>query len=309
MVADVDGDDGVGRAGARTAPRTRRPPTRRGRGRPRPGGPSPRARSPTARRRRRAGRSARGPRASRSSSARSADGGVAEHADGDGVEPADRGRGRRRSARSACTARCRCGWRTTPRRRAAGRTRSSASCATGVPLRPSTPAPSGCVSGTRPLALNVVSTGACEPLGERDDLGASAPRAPCPTMITGRRAAATSRPRRVERGRRRRDRAGRRSRPCGRAGGGVATAGPAPRRAAPGGRRRGRRRACLTASGGQLGVVADPACTVAVRDRRRRGTPPTGRGPGRRRGRAPSTAPGRRSRAPARRRAWRRTGR
>ena len=32
--------------------------------------------------------------------------------------------------------------------------------ATGVPLRPSTPAPSGCVSGTSPLALNVVSTGA-----------------------------------------------------------------------------------------------------------------------------------------------------
>jgi hypothetical protein len=30
-----------------------------------------------------------------------------------------------------------------------------------VPLRPSTPAPSGWVSGTRPLALNVVSTGAC----------------------------------------------------------------------------------------------------------------------------------------------------
>ena len=32
--------------------------------------------------------------------------------------------------------------------------------ATGVPLRPSTPAPSGWLSGTRPLALNVVSTGA-----------------------------------------------------------------------------------------------------------------------------------------------------
>ena len=43
--------------------------------------------------------------------------------------------------------------------------------ATGVPLRPSTPAPSGWVSGTSPLALNVVSTGAREPLGERDDLG------------------------------------------------------------------------------------------------------------------------------------------
>src|SRR6478609_6586757 len=32
--------------------------------------------------------------------------------------------------------------------------------ATGVPLRPNTPAPSGLVSGTRPLALKVVSTGA-----------------------------------------------------------------------------------------------------------------------------------------------------
>ena len=32
--------------------------------------------------------------------------------------------------------------------------------ATGVPLRPSTPAPNGWESGTRPLALNVVSTGA-----------------------------------------------------------------------------------------------------------------------------------------------------
>ena len=40
--------------------------------------------------------------------------------------------------------------------------------ATGVPLRPSTPAPSGWRSDTWPLALNVVSTGASKRLGERE---------------------------------------------------------------------------------------------------------------------------------------------
>ena len=57
-----------------------------------------------------------------------------------------------------------------------------------MPERPSTPAPSGWVSGTNPLARNVVSTGA--PSRSASARTASvASRAPCPTMITGRRAA------------------------------------------------------------------------------------------------------------------------
>ena len=63
--------------------------------------------------------------------------------------------------------------------------------ATGVPLRPSTPAPSGWVSGTSPLALNVVSTGAPS-CSARATTSSRAPRAPWPTTITGRRAPATS---------------------------------------------------------------------------------------------------------------------
>ena len=49
--------------------------------------------------------------------------------------------------------------------------------ATGVPLRPRTPAPSGWVSGTRPFALNVVSTGACS-RSASSMTSVSAPRAP-----------------------------------------------------------------------------------------------------------------------------------
>jgi hypothetical protein len=53
--------------------------------------------------------------------------------------------------------------------------------ATGVPERPGTSAPRGWVSGTRPLAGNVVSTGA-------PNLSATAFRAPQPTMNTDRAA-------------------------------------------------------------------------------------------------------------------------
>ncbi len=63
--------------------------------------------------------------------------------------------------------------------------------ATGVPLRPSTPAPSGWVSGTRPLALNVVRTGAPRRSASAVT-SATASRAPWPTTNTGRRASRTS---------------------------------------------------------------------------------------------------------------------
>ena len=49
--------------------------------------------------------------------------------------------------------------------------------ATGVPLRPRTPAPNGWVSGTSPFALNVVSTGACN-RSASSMTSVSAPRAP-----------------------------------------------------------------------------------------------------------------------------------
>ena len=57
--------------------------------------------------------------------------------------------------------------------------------ATGVPLRPSTPAPSGWVSGIRPLALKVVRTGALS-RSARSRSGPAACRAPCPAISTGR---------------------------------------------------------------------------------------------------------------------------
>ena len=64
--------------------------------------------------------------------------------------------------------------------------------ATGVPLRPSTPAPSGCVSGTNPLALKVVSTGAPSRAASASS-SARADRAPWPTTNTGRSASTSSR--------------------------------------------------------------------------------------------------------------------
>ena len=193
----------------------------------------------------------------------------------------------------------RCGWRTRRRRRPAGRTRSSASSPPACRCGPSTPAPSGWVSGTRPLALNVVSTGAPEPLGQRAHLGRGAARAPCPTMITGRRAA------------RSRSAAAVSAASSGRTGRSP-TAGPSGRAAGAstrldlhlvGQHQVGHAAAVdgvLDRQRGQLGVV-DCRRARSWSRRRRRGTPPTGRGPGTRRGRAPSTAPARRSRPPGRR--------
>jgi hypothetical protein len=60
--------------------------------------------------------------------------------------------------------------------------------ATGVPLRPSTPQPSGWRSEIWPLALKVVSTGACR-RSARASTSGMLKRAPWPTMITGRLAA------------------------------------------------------------------------------------------------------------------------
>ena len=57
--------------------------------------------------------------------------------------------------------------------------------ATGVPLRPSTPAPSGWRSDTWPLALNVVSTGASSASASASTSSMSK-RAPCPTTMIGR---------------------------------------------------------------------------------------------------------------------------
>ena len=59
--------------------------------------------------------------------------------------------------------------------------------ATGVPLRPSTPAASGWSSAMTPLALNVVMTGACRRSASAVTAAMSS-RAPWPTMNTGRRA-------------------------------------------------------------------------------------------------------------------------
>ena len=149
--------------------------------------------------------------------------------------------GRGRPGSSAPRWRCRCGSRTTRRARAGSR------CGPSPPSRPGCPSgrarrtPSGWSSGTSPLALNVVMTGA-----SRCSASAStAPRngrAPLPTMITGRSAAASSA-------------TARSSSACGgaiavaatrpargRAGGSVdAVAAPAPRRGRSGGRRRAAR--------------------------------------------------------------------
>ena len=57
--------------------------------------------------------------------------------------------------------------------------------ATGVPLRPSTPAPSGCRSDTSPFALNVVSTGAPN-ASANATTAAISNRAPWPATMTGR---------------------------------------------------------------------------------------------------------------------------
>ena len=61
--------------------------------------------------------------------------------------------------------------------------------AMGVPLRPSTPQPSGWWSEIWPLALKVVATGAAIS-SARATTASMSKRAPAPTMISGRRAAA-----------------------------------------------------------------------------------------------------------------------
>ena len=61
----------------------------------------------------------------------------------------------------------------------------------GVPERPSTPHASGWSSGTRPFALNVVMTGASIRSANASTWSRHA-RAPAPTMMTGRSAAASS---------------------------------------------------------------------------------------------------------------------
>ena len=63
--------------------------------------------------------------------------------------------------------------------------------ATGVPLRPSTPAPSGWRSETCPLALNVVRTGAPS-ASASSSTGSISKRTPWPTTITGRVASSMS---------------------------------------------------------------------------------------------------------------------
>ncbi|MEA2973693.1 MAG: hypothetical protein QOG82_2151 [Actinomycetota bacterium] len=60
--------------------------------------------------------------------------------------------------------------------------------ATGMPDRPRTPQASGWESGTSPLALNVVMTGAST-CSAKAAISSPQPRAPLPTMITGRWAA------------------------------------------------------------------------------------------------------------------------
>ena len=77
--------------------------------------------------------------------------------------------------------------------------------ATGVPLRPSTPAASGWSSPIWPFALNVVITGAPSCSASAITAGMWK-RAPWPTMITGRLRAAQQPQRVLDRLRRRRDR-------------------------------------------------------------------------------------------------------
>ena len=255
VVADVDGDDRVRRAGAGRARRTPPPPRRLRRGRRRPGAPSPPARSPSARRRRRAGPRRCGVgdgrrRARRPSSAAS--------------PSRSRGR-RRRSGRSRCgsSSICTIGlygampvWFENDAPTTTSRSDSFISqLATGVPLRPSTPGAERVGVGDQALGLERGQHRRAEPLGERRDL---ASRAAGAVADDDHRAARVARPARgARRARRRRAGSGRSaSRPAGAAAGCVATAAPAPRRAARGARRRGRRCACLHRERGQLGVVA-----------------------------------------------------
>ena len=156
--------------------------------------------------------------------------------------------------------------------------------ATGVPRAAEHAAGERVVVGDRPLALNVVMTGASSALGERDHrrhvlagavadddhrpLGArAAARSACSSRVGGRR-----------------DRRARRAGPSGPpARRRRAPAASAPRRGRRGGRRRARSIACLHRERGELGVVGARAGRSGSTRRRREGAP---------RGRPPGTRPG-----------------
>ena len=202
MVADVDGDDGVRRGGARdsaakTAAAATPPAAVVGRaacllGPPdRPAlrdvgalvGGVGRARQARLRARERRARRRRG------------------RGTVDRVEPPELRAGRRRSGRSACTASMPV-WLANEAPITSSRSDSFISqLATGVPLRPSTPRASGWSSGIRPLALKVVSTGA--PSRSASAMTSSrAPRAPCRRSSPAARRRAMQLDRPVERRRR-----------------------------------------------------------------------------------------------------------
>ena len=188
MVADVDGDDGVGRQVLRQRGEDRGRRDAHDRGRRPPGAASPRATAPTARRHRRAG-----------PTAFAASGGVVERRQRRarrrrGSAPSRRGSDRSDPGSSSIWT---IGlydampvWFENDAPTTTSRSDSFISqLATGVPLRPRTPAPSGWVSGTSPLALNVVSTGA--PSRSASASSCVRPRrAPWPTTNTGRRGVA-----------------------------------------------------------------------------------------------------------------------
>ena len=206
--------------------------------------------------------------------AASGDADVAEHgARSTGWKRPIAHRGRRRSARSACTARCRCGWRTTRRPRGAGRTRSSASSRPACRCGRARRAPSGWVSGDQALGLERGQHRRAEPLGQRDAPRRLSPRAPWPTTITGRRASRD----RVD-ARRRAPRPAARSagRPADRPAGRPRPSRPGRTCTSSGSTRCATPRpstACFTASVGELGVVG--AGVHGRRwTRRRRGTRP-----------------------------------
>ena len=218
--------------------------------------------------------------------------------------------GRRRPARSACTARCRCGWRTRPRSRAS-RSDSFISQRRDrrAGLRPSTPRAERVGVGHQALGLERGEHRRAEPLGQRAHLVAArrARRARRRSPAAGRRASRSRRRRQRRRRAARPARSAQAARP-GAPAGASRRAGPAPRRGARGGRRRGRRRACLTASAASS-AWSEPACTVTVEsgdvaEHRRQVEVLEGAAAEHLRRHL-----ARRSRRPARRRAWRRRAR
>ena len=240
-----------------------------------------------------------GARAERGDQRARRDAGVAEQRHGDRVEPADAAAGRRRSGRSACTARCRCGLRTRRRPPRAASASFISQLATGVPLRPSTPAAERWVSGTRPFARNVVSTGAPRRSASAMTSAAGGARA-VPTMIDRALRAGEQLQRLGEALRRAARSAGRERRPCGAAG----SASGAGRTWTSSGNTSARRRA--PARRGCTASAASSAWSLRRRGRSRERRDVAegrrrGRSPGRRPCRAPDGRPGRRSRSRARR--------